>query len=49
VVISGRIIDVLTTIKKWDKVLVEKEDILCEAESKYGKEPWTVTTVHKNI
>jgi hypothetical protein len=31
-----------------DKVLVEKEGILCKAESKYGKEPWTITTVHTN-
>jgi hypothetical protein len=31
-----------------DKVLVEKEGILRNAESKYGKEPWTITTVHTN-
>jgi hypothetical protein len=31
-----------------DKVLVEKEGILCKAESKYGKEPLTITTVHTN-
>ncbi len=37
-------IDALTT----DKVLVEKEGILCKAEFKYGKEPWTITTVHTN-
>jgi hypothetical protein len=31
------------------KVLVEKEGILCKAESKYGKEPWTIiTSVHTN-
>ncbi len=24
------------------------EGILCKAESKYGKEPWTITTVHTN-
>jgi hypothetical protein len=29
-----------------DKVLIVKEGILCKAESKYGKEPWTITTVH---
>ncbi len=31
-----------------DKVLVIKEGILCKAESKYGKEPWTITTIHTN-
>ncbi len=33
-----------------DKVLVEKEGILRKAESKlkYGKEPWTITTIHTN-
>jgi hypothetical protein len=31
-----------------DKVLVEKKCILRKAESKYGKEPWTITTVHTN-
>jgi hypothetical protein len=31
-----------------DKVLVVKEGILCKAESKYGKEPWTISTVHAN-
>jgi hypothetical protein len=25
-----------------------KEGILCKAESNYGKEPWTITTVHTN-
>jgi hypothetical protein len=34
--------------KVGDKVLVEKEGILCKAESKYGKEPWAITTVHMN-
>ncbi len=34
--------------KVGDKVLVEKESILPKAESKYGKEPWTITTVHTN-
>jgi hypothetical protein len=32
--------------KVGDKVLTEKEGILCKAESKYSKEPWTITTVH---
>jgi hypothetical protein len=31
-----------------DKVLVINEGILCKAESVYGKEPWTITTVHTN-
>ncbi len=31
-----------------DKVLFEKEGIICKAESNYGKEPWTITTVHAN-
>ncbi len=30
--------------KVGDKVLAEKEGILCKAESKYDKEPWTITT-----
>ncbi len=29
-----------------DKILVIKEGILCKAESNYGKETWTITTVH---
>jgi hypothetical protein len=32
--------------KVGDKVLVINEDILCKSESAYGKEPWTITTVH---
>ncbi len=31
-----------------DKVLVINEGILRKAESAYGKEPWTITTVHMN-
>ncbi len=31
-----------------DKVLGMKKGILHKAESKYGKEPWTITTVHTN-
>jgi hypothetical protein len=34
--------------KVGDKVLVINEGILCKAESAYGKEPWTITTVHMN-
>ncbi len=32
--------------KVGDKVLVINEGILHKAESAYGKEPWTITTVH---
>jgi hypothetical protein len=31
-----------------DKVLVRKEGILHKSESKYEKEPWTVSQVHTN-
>jgi hypothetical protein len=31
-----------------DKVLIVKEGILCKAEFRYGKEPWTIMTVHTN-
>jgi hypothetical protein len=31
-----------------DKVLVINEGILCKSESAYGKETWTITTVHMN-
>jgi hypothetical protein len=34
--------------KVGDKVLVINECILCKAESAYGKEPWTITTVRTN-
>ena len=34
--------------KVGDKVLIVKEGILRKAESRYGKEPWTITTVHTN-
>jgi hypothetical protein len=34
--------------KVGDKVLVINEGILCNAESAYDKEPWTITTVHTN-
>jgi hypothetical protein len=33
--------------KVGDKVLVINEGILRKTESAYGKEPWTITTVHK--
>jgi hypothetical protein len=34
--------------KVGDKVPVINEGIFCKAESTYGKEPWTITTVHTN-
>ncbi len=34
--------------KVGDKVPVINEGILRKAESAYGKEPWTITTVHTN-
>jgi hypothetical protein len=34
--------------KSGDKVLLINEGILHKAESAYGKEPWTITTVHTN-
>ncbi len=34
--------------KVGDKLLVINEGILRKAESAYGKEPWTITTVHTN-
>ncbi len=34
--------------KVGDKVLIRKDGILRKAESRYGKDPWTITTVHTN-
>jgi hypothetical protein len=34
--------------KAGDKILVRKDGILCKAESRYLKEPWTIMTVHTN-
>jgi hypothetical protein len=34
--------------KVGDKVLVINKGILRKAEAAYGKEPWTITTVHTN-
>jgi hypothetical protein len=34
--------------KVGDKVLVITEGILRKVESAYGKDPWTITTVHTN-
>ena len=31
-----------------DQVLIVKDGILHKSESKFGKEPWTITTVHTN-
>ena len=34
--------------KVGDKVLIRKDDILCNTESIWKKKPWTITTVHTN-
>ncbi len=34
--------------KAADRVLMIKEGILRKVESTYGKEPWTITTFHRN-
>jgi hypothetical protein len=34
--------------KVGDKILIQKDNILCKAESIWKKEPWTITTVHTN-
>jgi hypothetical protein len=34
--------------KVGDKVLIHKDGILCKAESRWIKEPWTITTVQMN-
>ncbi len=34
--------------KVGDKILIQKDGILCKAESIWKKEPWTITTVHNN-
>jgi hypothetical protein len=34
--------------KVGDKVLINKDGILCKSESIWRKEPWTITTVHTN-
>jgi hypothetical protein len=34
--------------KVGDKVHVIKDGILCKAETNFGKEPWTITTVPTN-
>ena len=31
-----------------DKVLLRKDGILCKSESRYERDPWTITTVHTN-
>jgi hypothetical protein len=31
------------------KILVRNEGILCKAESRWQKDPWTITTVHTNV
>ncbi len=34
--------------KVGNKILIRKDGILCKAESIWKKEPWTITTVHRN-
>jgi hypothetical protein len=34
--------------KVGDKILIQKDGILCKAESIWKKEPWTITTVNTN-
>ncbi len=34
--------------KVGNKVLLTQVDVLCNAESPYSKEPWTIMTVHMN-
>ncbi len=34
--------------KVGDKILIQKDGILCKAESIWKKEPWTIMTVHTN-
>ncbi len=34
--------------KVGDKLLIQKDGILCKAESTWKKEPWIITTVHTN-
>ena len=31
-----------------DKVLLRKDGILCNSESRYENDPWTITSVHTN-
>ena len=35
--------------KVGDKILIVKDGIFCKAESPKQKEPWIITTVHKNV
>ncbi len=34
--------------KVGQKVLLQKEGILCNAESRWHKKPWLITTIHTN-
>jgi hypothetical protein len=34
--------------KVGQRVLVQNKGILCKAESRWQKDPWTITTVHTN-
>jgi hypothetical protein len=35
--------------KVGQKVLIQKEDILCKTESRHLKDPWVITSVHTNV
>jgi hypothetical protein len=38
----------LIMIKVVWKILVQNDGILCNSESRWQKDPWTITTVHTN-
>ncbi len=46
--ISKKTLKIDYDYKVGDKVLVINKGILRKAESAYGKEPWTIITVHTN-
>ncbi len=46
--ISKKTLRIEYDYKFGDKELVINEGILRKVESAYGKEPWTITTVHTN-
>jgi hypothetical protein len=48
VAISKKTLRIEYDYKFGDKELVINEGILRKVESAYGKEPWTITTVHTN-
>ena len=34
--------------KVGDEILLQKDGIICQSESPFHKEPWTITEVHTN-